>query len=402
MARVYITSLNPNQIVEGVFTIQNCQLGLTKAGKPFIKCLLADRSGRAPGRMWNASEQLFNALPTDGFVYIEGQTQPYQGEMQIIIQHIEAVTPRAEDLMDLLPSTQRDIGQMFTQVSGMLESMKSPALRALAQQYLNDRALMEAFRRAPAAMTLHHAYLGGLLEHTASLMRLAGEVLPLYPKINRDIVLMGLFLHDLGKCEELTWETGFAYSDDGQLVGHIARGAVWLDQKLRATAAAGTPIKPELARVLMHIILSHHGQPEFGALKIPATPEALFVSMLDNFDARMHMVIEAGRGDQTKPDELGGSFTEKIWALGNVRIYRPDPCAEEPATPAPVAAAPAPAPTPAPAPAPAVVKPAPKPAVKSVPAAVPAVESSGEDMKPLDPAEVLRRLSKGTNVKGGL
>jgi 3'-5' exoribonuclease len=333
--RIFIRDLQASQFIEGVYAIQNCQLGQTKGGKPYIRCLLADRTGRTPGRMWNASEELFRGLPTDGFVFIEGQTQPYQGEMQIIIQQIGAVDPSEDELLDLLPTTQYDIAEMFSELQRILEWVKHPPLRALLDAYLNDEALMANFKQAPAAQSLHHAFLGGLLEHTLSVLRIGEVLCPLYRQVNQDVVLTGLFLHDLGKCGELTWKRGLGYSDDGQLVGHIARGAVWLNDKARACADGGTPIPEVLLRVLEHIILSHHGQPEFGALKIPATPEAIMVSMIDNLDAKMHMAIAAtrdadlpgasGSGEGgNAPEGLGGSFTEKVWALGT-RLYRPDP-----------------------------------------------------------------------------
>ena len=328
--RIYITDMSPNQLVEGVFTVQNCQLGLTRAGKPFLKCLLADRTGRTPARMWNASEDLVQSLPTDGFVELLGQTQPYQGEMQIIIHKIRHAHPTQDDLLELLPSTERDINEMYAEVGELLDSLEHPALRALGQVYREDKELMGRFRQAPAAMQLHHAYLGGLLEHTLGLMKLADAALPLYPRVSRDIVLMGLFLHDLGKCEELTWQAGFSYSDDGRLVGHIARGVIWLEEKARRCAdqgEGGTPLSDELLRVLQHIILSHHGVPEFGALKTPATPEAIFIHLLDNVDAKLNMAL-AARDAPGKPKELGGNFTEKVWALGT-RIYRGDPMAED-------------------------------------------------------------------------
>jgi 3'-5' exoribonuclease len=322
--RTYIRDLEANQLVAGVMAIQNCQLGQTKTGKPFIKCLLADKSGRAPGRMWNTTEELFSTLPTDGFVYVEGQTQPYQGEMQIIIQQIRAVKPSGADLLDLLPCTERDVEEMFAELRTVLAGVSDPSLKALIQMYFDDQELMQNFKRAPAAMTLHHACIGGLLEHTLSVINLAQKVCPLYPQINSDIVLTGLFIHDLGKCSELTWETGFGYSDDGQLVGHVARGVIWLQRKAEDCAAMGSPIPAPLLMVLQHIILSHHGKAEFGALKIPATPEAIAVSMLDNFDAKMFMAITAARSDGGKAGDLGGNFTEKVWAL-ETRIYRPDP-----------------------------------------------------------------------------
>ena len=320
--RTLIKDLKASQFVDGVYAVHNCQLGQTKSGKPFIKCLLADRSGRTPGRMWNTSPELFRQLPTDGFVWVEGQTQPYQGEMQIIIQQIRPIEPSSEDLAELLPSSQHDVDQMFDEVKQILGTLEHPPLRALAEAYLNDEQMMAGFHRAPAAMTLHHAYLGGLLEHTLNLMRLADVVCPLYEQLSRDVVQMGVFLHDLGKCCELTWETGFKYSEDGHLVGHIARGVIDLEAKADRCAASGVTIPPTLLRVLHHIILSHHGEPEYGALKVPATPEAILVNMLDNLDAKLHMALAATRQGGSGAD-LGGDFTEKIWALGT-RLFRPD------------------------------------------------------------------------------
>ena len=362
--RVFINEMNANQLVEGIFTMQNCQLGLTKGGKPYLKCLLVDRTGRSPGRMWNCSEDFVQSLPTDGFVYIEGQTQPYQGEMQIIIQTMRAAKPRPEDLTDLLPCTDRNIDEMFAEVHRLLGTVRSRQVRALIDEYVNDQELMSRFRQAPAAMTLHHAYLGGLLEHTLTLMRLADATLPFYPQLNRDIVLMGLFLHDMAKCEELVWQTGFNYSDDGQLVGHIARGILWLENKARQAAQNGTFISPELLRVLHHIIISHHGQPEFGALKLPATPEAIFIHQIDNVDAKTHMAIAACK-ESGRADELGSTFSEKIWALGT-RIYRGNPLADEGPSPREIAAAATQPAAPQPLPAPQRAKPTDGPPVAAL------------------------------------
>lgn len=327
--RMYIRDMPPNHLVEGVFAVQNAQLGLTRQGKPYLKCLLADKTGRVPARMWNASEELVRSLPTDGFVRIEGQTQPYQGQLQIIVQHIEGVRPEPAELHHLLPSTEKDIEAMFEELSGILRSIASPSMRALAEAYLQDAKLMEAFKQAPAGVMLHHAYLGGLLEHTLGLIHLAETILPRYPQLNRDLILVGLFVHDLGKCAELTWQQGFSYTDDGQLVGHIARGVVWLERKAEQLREAGRAIPRDALMVLEHIILSHHGKPEFGAARTPSTPEALFVSMLDNFEAKMDMALTPTRGEDLSQAELNGNFTEKIWALDNVRYYRPDPLALE-------------------------------------------------------------------------
>lgn len=330
--RITIDSLKAAQNLDGVYAVQNLQLGKTKAGKPYLKMLIADKTGRTPGRMWSATEELYHSLPSDGFVYLQGQTQPYQGEMQIIVHSIRAHHPTERELMELLPATTHDVDEMFASVLRLLQSIENPALKCLVDRYLEDGDLMGKFCQAPAAQTLHHAFLGGLLEHTLSLMQLADNMVGHYPGLSRDIVLMGLFLHDLGKCQELTWLEGFGYSMDGQLVGHIGRGVVMLNDKCKACedeelGEVAMQIPVELRTVLEHIILSHHGVPEFGALKVPATPEAIFISNLDNLDAKMNMALDAASRDKLdgpNTSDLGSDFTEKIWALGT-KVYRPDP-----------------------------------------------------------------------------
>ena len=171
---------------------------------------------------------------------------------------------------------------------------------------------------------MHHAYLGGLLEHTLTLMKLANVVCPLYPKINRDLVLMGLFLHDLGKTRELVYDRAFSYSDRGELIGHIVEGALMLQEKTHTLMREhGIRLPAGALTVLQHIILSHHGIPEYGAAKIPATPEAILVSMLDNVDAKTTMALAAARPDRASTFDSGGNFTEKQWAL-DTKLFRPD------------------------------------------------------------------------------
>lgn len=322
-SRINIADLEANQFIEGLYAIQNAQLGQTKAGKPYLKCLLADKSGRTPGRMWNISEQLFNELPQNGFVRIEGQTQPYQGEIQVIIQRISATEPTADQLTDLLPSTKYDVEEMYAELIEKLNTVKHMSLRYLIEAYVTDEELMDKFQQAPAAMTLHHAFLGGLLEHTLQLLRLAEAICPIYPEVNRDLVVTGLFLHDLAKCSELTWSDGFGYTDRGLLIGHVVEGAIWLQKKVDQLRASGKEFSDELLTVLQHIVISHHTQPEFGAAKIPATPEAIAIGMIDNLDAKLQMALAVRENTGA---ENSGSFSEKVWAL-DTRIYRPDPTA---------------------------------------------------------------------------
>jgi 3'-5' exoribonuclease len=325
--RLYIADLQPNARFSGAFSISNAQLGRTRNDKTYLRCLLGDKTATAPGRMWGADESVISNLPTDGFVWVEGETQPYQGELQLIIHKIDPIEPTTEQLRDLLPSAKRDPAEMFAEVVALLDTLQHPAAKAIAAEYLGDEMLMDQFRTAPAAKMMHHAYIGGLCEHTLAVMNAANALCPLYPKVSRDIVILGLFLHDLGKTTELSYEGAFAYTDRGELVGHIVEGAIMLHDKARSVMVnQGMRLPANLVTALQHIILSHHGIPEYGAAKLPSSPEALFVSMIDNLDAKMEIAIVAARSERQQGLDLGGSFTEKIWAL-DTKLFRPDPLA---------------------------------------------------------------------------
>jgi len=324
--RVFINKMQPNDRFSGTFSISNAQLGVTRNGDSYLACLLGDKSGRVPGRKWQMDAAEFKRLPVDGFVFAEGRTQPFKGELQLILDRIDAVDVSSAELTELLPCTKNDIGEMFTKVTTILGTIKHPAMKALVKAYLEDEMLMEQFRQAPAAKMMHHAYIGGLLEHTLSLMNGASALLPLYPKLNKDLVLIGLFLHDLGKTRELSWSGAFSYTDRGELVGHIVEGAIMLhDKSQQVMRSEGIRFPANAITSLQHIILSHHGIPDYGAAKIPATPEAIFVSMLDNLDAKTEIATKAARPDSDATD-LGGNFTEKQWAL-NTKLFKPDPLA---------------------------------------------------------------------------
>ncbi len=326
-AHTDIRTIPANAYVEGVYSIVNPQIGTTRAGKSYLKCLLRDATGEIVTRQWSFEEDALADLAAAGFVWAAGHTQVYNGQIQFIAEQVKPVDVEEDELAALLPSTKFDIDEMFNEVRSILGTISHPALKALADTYLADNELMAAFRRCPAAVSVHHAFIGGLLEHTLQLLKLADAMLLLYPMLSRDLVIMGLFLHDLGKTVELKWEKGFDYTTEGNLIGHVVRGAIWLPVKAaRAAKESGVRVGPDVLRALQHIILTHHGELEHGATKVPATPEAIFVAMLDNLDARTAMAIAHTRGDTAR--ETDGPFTEKVWAL-NTRLYRPDPLKPE-------------------------------------------------------------------------
>ncbi|MCK4872315.1 MAG: HD domain-containing protein [Phycisphaerales bacterium] len=324
--RRYIRDLRPSEFVSGTFSISNAQLGRTRQDKAYLKCLIGDKTGEMSARMWSITDAVFQTLPTDGFVYVEGETQAYQGDLQLIIQTIEPVRPTPDLLRELLPSSTRDPREMFAELMAILETIEHPQVRAMVKAYLSDTELMARFHLAPAAKALHHAFLGGLLEHTLQVCKLADLICPLYPKISRDLVLIGLFIHDMAKTAELKYDCAFAYTNRGELVGHVTEGVLWLAEKARQAEEQGGPaISAELLMVLQHIVLSHHGELQYGAAKKPATPEAILVAYLDDLDAKVTMALSAARPDQRPSFDLGSDFTPRLWQL-DTKLYRPDVC----------------------------------------------------------------------------
>ena len=322
MVHTELGTLAGSQWVSGVYCLGNPQVATTRQGKSYLKCLLRDATGEAPGRQWSFDEHRLKDIAATGFVQVEGSAETFKDQIQIRIDSIEACEVTEDQMQDLLPSTSQDVDVMFNHVAELLRSMEHPAMRALAEAYLGDEELVRRFRMAPAAMAMHHAWIGGLLEHTHQMMSIADAVLPLYRgQLNRDFVLMGLFIHDLGKTIELTWEKGFDYTAEGNLVGHIARGAIWLQQKAEQT---DPPLPGEALRILQNIVLSHHGEAEYGALRPPSTPEAVFIAMLDNLDAKTQMALSSVQSGTA----MVGDFTDRIWGLWQTRMYRPQPLEE--------------------------------------------------------------------------
>jgi 3'-5' exoribonuclease len=250
--------------------------------------------------MWQATEAVYKALPKPGFVHIQGRSELYQNNLQIVVNNIGVVDAANVCIEDFLARTDKDTDKMFDEIKNTVAMIKNPHLKALVGRFLADTVLMEKFCKAPGGTSLHHNYLGGLLEHTNNMLRIAVAILPFYPKLQSDLVLAGIFLHDMGKTEELSYDMAFSYTDSGQLIGHIVKTVLIVNQKADELRAKGTKIEQALLDALEHIILSHHGEYEFGSPKLPATPEAFMVCYIDNLDAKVNQVtiaIENEPGD---------------------------------------------------------------------------------------------------------
>jgi 3'-5' exoribonuclease len=293
MAHKFINQIEPGQTIDDIYIVKEPILRSTTRGDLYIAMFLADRSGQLNGRMWQATETTYKSLPKPGFVHIQGRSELYQNNLQIVINNVAVVAPDKVNIDDFLPRTKKDVKQMFEEVKQIVGRIKNPHLKALVGEFLTDSELMEKFCNAPAAMKLHHDYIGGLLEHTHNMLRVAIAILPLYPEVQSDLVLAGIVLHDIGKTEELAYDMVFSYTDSGQLIGHISKSLIMINQKAESLRAGGTEIEPAVLDALGHIILSHHGSYEFGSPKLPATTEAYMVYYIDDLDAKINQVTSA-------------------------------------------------------------------------------------------------------------
>ena len=319
MAHRFIKELKPGEMIEeAIYLCRQKDLRTTSQGNLYIHAVFADKTGQMVARMWQGTESIFNAIPDGGFVKVKGRTESYKGTLQFIIEGVRFLEEGEVNVADYLPHTTRDIDEMWSRVGVILKGIKNPHLGALVREFLADTDLMDRFKKAPAAIAMHHAYIGGLLEHTLSLLEVVLRVIPLYPKLDLDLVLTGMFLHDLGKTKELEYTTCIGYSDDGQLLGHITQCVMWIDRKADAVAErTGEPFPERLRWVLQHIVLSHHGQYEFGSPKLPAIPEAVAIHYLDNLDAKVNMFL----AEIEKAPDASSNWTNYNRAL-ETKIYR--------------------------------------------------------------------------------
>ena len=303
MPRRLITELPPQAQVDQTFLATHKQLRPNRNGQLYLQVELADKSGMITGRLWNASDDDFNAFEDGDYVRVEGHTQLYSGSLQLIVSAIDRVDPRTVDESEFQVLSKNDIVRLESELATILGTIRSAPLKALADEIIADKALIDAFKRTPAGVKHHHAYAGGLLDHVVNLLRLADRVAPLYPALDRDLLLVGVLVHDIGKVRELESLQGFSYTDEGQLLGHVLLGLEIVDAKIRAIeACTGQRFASEAAVRVKHMIASHHGQYEFGSPKLPMTLEAVALHHLDHLDAKMAGTIQLLQNEATAED----------------------------------------------------------------------------------------------------
>jgi 3'-5' exoribonuclease len=293
------------------FLLLNVQQRTTTTGKPYLSLTLGDKSGQIEGRAWEpADPRIARDLVRGELVKVRGSISRFKESLQVKVDQIRHASNDEASLADMLPSTTHSVEDLWLQLTAHANSITDPWLSRLVFTLLDDPKISAAYKKAPAAKQLHHAWLGGLLEHVVSLLNLADRVLPNYPILNRDLVLTGVILHDIGKTQELQWSSGFDYTVEGVLLGHIQIGAALAEKTMDAIPNFPARLKT----IVLHLILSHHGKLEFGSPKLPMIPEALALNFLDDFDAKMQVIateFERAAQQGKGPDD----FTEKIWAL---------------------------------------------------------------------------------------
>lgn len=299
MPRKSIQQLADGESLDEIYLVTDKQMRANRQGNLYLQMDLRDRTGQVTARMWNASEQQFRSFEEGDFLRVRGKVQLFQGSLQVIFTSFERVAAEKVDLGEFLPRTEQDVSKLLERLKIILRKVGNPHLKGLVECFLMDEKFLDGFAKAPAGIRNHHAYIGGLLEHVVTLLDGADRLAPLYPEMNRDLLLLGIFLHDIGKVRELSYERVFGYSDEGQLVGHLVIGIEMLNEKLKQVPdLTGEPFPVELVLRLKHLILSHHGTYEFGSPRLPMTPEAIALHALDNLDAKLHSCLRDIREDR--------------------------------------------------------------------------------------------------------
>jgi len=300
--------LQENKVITSSFVVASKQVKPKKNGEPYLALTLADRTGQIEAKMWDNVEEFLDAFEQDDFLKIKGLINKYKNRFQLTIHKLRRMGEAEIDYTDYLPKTTKDIGELWQTLAGFVATFENQHLKALVELFMSDPEIAERYRNAPAAKSLHHAYIGGLLDHVVSLFKLCDLVSRNYPQVNRDLLLTGAFLHDIGKIQELTYNRSFSYTTKGQLLGHMVIELEMLQEKL--TKLPEFP--PDLKTLLEHMIISHHGQYEFGSPKLPMFPEALMLHYLDDLDSKM----EAMRAHYARESELEGPWTSYNPSLG--------------------------------------------------------------------------------------
>ncbi len=314
MKDIFVSDLagfDETRIFDSYFLLLSKQTRSTKSNKPYLNLILADKTGQLEARVWDPNDPRIAKDANKGdLVKARGCVTRFDERLQMKVEQLRKASPSEADKSDMLPSTIYNVDELWRELTGFVDSFTDPHLKLLLTTLLNDPAIAQAYREAPAARQLHHAWLGGLLEHVVSLLRLADRVAPNYALLHRDLLLTGVILHDIGKVRELAWDVCFEYTIEGTLLGHIQMGVELVERTI--DGLPGFP--PRLRTLIVHMILSHHGKLEFGSPKLPMIPEALVLNFVDDLDAKMQAMASEFE-KCTKEGRPADELTGRVWAL---------------------------------------------------------------------------------------
>jgi 3'-5' exoribonuclease len=288
MKKQYIAGLKAGDGVDDVFVLAEKTVAHKKDGNPYLNLTFSDKTGQLKGVVWDNVDQIVAAAKSGDLVQVTGAVSEYRGELQLVVKAIAPWSMDSADPADFLPATARNIEAMWDRLTGLTRNLKTAHLKALFDAFWKDEAFVQRFKAAPAAKKMHHAYVGGLLEHTLSMALLCERIGGHYSGIDMDLLLAGVILHDIGKTAELVYGFGFDYSDEGRLLSHIVLGLQMVDEKLKQV-----PAFPEDQAVLLkHMIVSHHGSRQFGSPEPPKTLEAVLLHYIDEIDSKLNSIRE--------------------------------------------------------------------------------------------------------------
>ena len=297
---LWVKDITENDKIRGCYLVKEKKVGTTRRGDPFLTLTLADRTGEIEAKVWDGVDELSSLFHEGDVIEVGGNAGSYRGNIQVTISNLKVVNENADPEI-FFEASPVDTSEMMASLREVLREIQNPHLKALIDRFLNDRQFVSLFKKTPAAKNFHHSYLGGLLEHTLSVCRMAGKVAAHYPLLDRDLLITSAFLHDIGKMRELRFDRRIDYTDEGRLLGHVMLGAAMLDEKLHELKK----FPRQLAVRLKHMILSHHGQYEFGSPKRPKFLEAFALNLIDDLDAKINGLarfMEKDRRDGTWTD----------------------------------------------------------------------------------------------------
>jgi len=284
MAHRFIKDFKEGEVIESLYLVRQKFFDIAKNGKPYISLELTDRTGMVNGRRWDAEKSIFDSFRVDDFVKVKGRVEIYKKYPQLNLDSLERAGDSSVDISLYVPTVDRDRDQMFKAFLSEISNIKNPYLKALLNNVFSDKKTIANFKSAPAATDFHHPYIGGLLEHTLCCIQLAKVIVSRYPGIDEELLIAGAALHDIGKIEELSYKRSFYYTDRGRLIGHVVLGLNMVEKEI-----GNVPDFPdELKNLLLHIIISHHGEQEWGSPKRPMCLEAIVLHHIDNLDAKIN------------------------------------------------------------------------------------------------------------------